>query len=349
MNQQTIKGRADRRADSRDAMIRRLGKELGAALRDSQQRLIGLLAGEGHRFPMVMSAVDQLLRETIPAMQRVMLAGLTRLALWSWDSAADNWVRGVPLRVWMVRSLLPWGKLQESAITEKLGDRYEPNEKRKKYGRLARGEISRTDGLRLAKELEFPPPGRQVIRRIVDATSARDGLSAMERIKTVCGADLGRLRQTIISGLSAVEDPNQASNLENLVKNIKSFFADDESMGYKARRIARTESIRVAEAMQRESNERVADLYTGVQFLRSGGKPCDECDPWDKTVFWRDDAGQFVAEDGRLLPDIPVHPNCLCYTVPELRPDIEAQLPPVDLGAWHEPALQIHRAAIAAD
>jgi hypothetical protein len=314
-------------------MIRQFGAEIGRYMRATRQKLLGIIAtAEQARNWDTIREVDAALRDVVPALQRLMLRGLHRLAEWSWDSAVENWLAAVPVDLWLRRGLLPEGRVTEGWVTI-LGEDRRPLHRRNEYERIIHGQATRAEALRLIRQFEFPPPSPARVRRILDATSAQDGRSAMERVKLVAGDDLVRLQRTIVGGLSRMPDEDQASALRGLSVQIRPFFADGEGVNYKAQRIARTESIRVAEAMQREANERVADVYTGIRFLRRGGRPCEECDLWDDKVFWRDDAGQFVSDSGELLPDIPVHPNCLCYTQPELRPDLEAKLPPVNLGA----------------
>lgn len=335
---------AHARADLRDREIVRIGRRIDAVTGRFAEHLAGVLAVDGNKFPFVISRVDQVFRAFPDAMAAALESGLADLAVWSHEAAAGETVARVPVGVWLMRSLEPFGEFPKKLrATEKRidppardPDPRRPDKKRAAYRRMLKLE-SPAEQRKTIAQWELPPPSRQQVRRLIDATSASDGLSPMERVKTIARSDLGNLRRLIVGELSRpFEDGQSASAVQSLTAKVKKFF--DEEEGWKAKRIARTEAIRISEQVRREADEAVADIYTARRYLRRGAQPCEICDPWDNTVFVRDEAGDYVSDSGELLPEIPLHPNCVCFTVPELRPEIAAQVPPRNVGKWYAQA-----------
>jgi hypothetical protein len=340
-------------AAGRDRQIRLFGAELSLWTNRFADRLTGLLANRGDRFPLVMGEVAGLFREFRAEAPAVMERGLRRIALWAWNAAADRWARAVPPRVFALRAILPDGRLRESVAdlpaSKGKRDRGPPKKPvatgagfedplffhgKADYQRILDRQVSAEEARALIKQFEFPAPKRAEVNAVLNRSAASDGLSAMQRIGTVLERDLERLQRTIASGLSRLPDEGGGSALDRLSQQIRPFIADEEGINYKARRIARTESVRVCESMLREADGRVSDLYSGLRW-HSAENACEICDPYDGRVYWRTPAGGHASEAGENLPEIPLHPNCLCWTEPELRADIELLLP----AASYSPAL----------
>jgi hypothetical protein len=157
----------------------------------------------------------------------------------------------------------------------------------------------------------------------------------------VAAQDLFELRRVIASGMTAVSlDDSQSSAVSAMASKIRELVGNDPGkstgMNYRAKRIARTEGIRIAEAAQREAWRNAEDMFAGIRSMRGGHEDCDICNPYDNKMFWKTDTGQYVADDGERLPEFPAHPNCLCFTMPELKDDLTAGLPAANYGDWFD-------------
>jgi hypothetical protein len=257
---------------------------------------------------------------------------LTAMLRWSWTSATLNLVAAVPMPAWLQR-LSPIGGWSESekAVVEVTGPKILSQNL---FKRILNGSLSRDAAMEAIRRLEFPAPDPIETRRILTATTARDGLDAMTRIVTVAQPDKRKLLD-LLSGGTPGDD--KASLKDALAPKIDALVGD---VRYKAMRIARTESIRIAEAAQRQAWTEIADLMEGVRtFTMDDTKVRDEHRHWHNKLYLRTGGGEFRAEDGELLPDLPAGPNCRCWSTPELTRGLTNNLPPVDYGVGYETSL----------
>ena len=280
--------------------------------------------------------------------------GLRRLWDWAWVDVTASWIDSLPLGYWLQRlvpvklltavdearrqyaadsqghaSMLtsgePW-KIAQRPLREAIDDRGDL-EIENQWRRILDGQATRAEALEIIRLSEFGSPTPEEIDAILNATSAADGLSAMERIKTVGAKDIGQLRSSIRVALSG--EIEGASAVEALSKAIRPILSKNEGLNYKARRIARTEGVRVAQAAMTESWRPLGDMLMGIQAWTAGDSNVRDSHRHFHGKLYRRVGGrfEFVASDGERLPEFPVAPNCRGYTSQVLIPELTAGLP----------------------
>jgi len=155
----------------------------------------------------------------------------------------------------------------------------------------------------------------------VNRTNARDGKSAIDRIVTVAEENKGRLEADLVQILSATDLADDVADVQRVLdKAIRKYVGN---VRYKARRIARTEGVRISQDALERTWEQVPDLFTGYLW-NSALLPQTRVDHAgrDGTRYIRKGDGNYVAENGNyageVFPGIPLGPNCLCWTEPIL-------------------------------
>lgn len=142
-----------------------------------------------------------------------------------------------------------------------------------------------------------------IIYRPVAGVEWRDRVSSLS--SRVSDPDL-------VAGLLA-SGYSQGKTLDQLAKDIESTVSNHASS---ARRIARTEGMRVANESQRQQYEGLGDLMSGVQIwatLDQNTRPHHALR--NGTVYWQDGRRKPNIAD---LPQLPDEPNCRCYDAPVL-------------------------------
>jgi hypothetical protein len=210
-------------------------------------------------------------------------AAFRRLWDWGWNTATRDLA----------------GALRLGSVREGVGTRYDFGAPRDRAA---------------LKKLLFAPPSKDKVRAILHSTTAPDAIPWDQRIKTVSHRELGQLSRELSVGYST------GANIDQQTKTIRHHV---DNLEWMARRIARTEGVRIAEASLRETWDRAGDLIAGVQWFSALSK-------WTRaahaarhlTIYVRQSDGSFVAEEGEFagkeLPTVPLGPNCLCWTSPVL-------------------------------
>lgn len=318
------------RRTERDRRIRAIGRQFDPLTRKLEERLLGIVAANRGGQDGVLGSVDVVLIGMIPDLAAAVEKGLRSLWLWSWRSATRTIIRALPLRFWAARHIGVKTLVTEGHGTTLLED--EPPEY--KFGpedqllRIIQGKVSTEEAREIVRQLEFPPLSEEQVSRIIDATEAHDGMSAMQRIRTVESGRIGELRDLIIEGYSHVDG---VSGIDWLTPRLKDLVG---GINYRAKRIARTEGVRIAEAGLRESWDNCTDLMDGVQWF-SARVPRSRPDHVARhNKIYRRTSGGWIADDGESLPPIPLGPNCLCWSSPVLADDLIRGLPDADYGTY---------------
>jgi hypothetical protein len=272
--------------------------------------------------------VEGLLDDAIVDAAGMLEKHLRSMIGWAWESAGRNVILAVPMKAWLLR-LSPIVRYGESIVHENLNVT-------NLFKKITDGNLSKEAAAEALRKIEFPQLDATRVRDILTATTAADGMDAMTRIKTVSQSNKNDLLNLLTGGLPAGSDG--ASLKDYLAPKI------DDMVGgirYKAMRIARTESIRIAETMQRESWKDIQDLMIGVRtFTANDSKVREEHQHWHDKLFYRTSDGNYVAADGEPLPDLPAGPNCRCWSTPEFSDDLTDGLPAVDYGSGYAASLQ---------
>lgn len=316
------------RAIERDRRILAIGPTLNAWSDRAYREILGAAAGEPYE---VQHAVDRALTRLAREGAAILEEHLSRLAIWGWRTASTNLLRAVPAKAW-ARKILATAVFTEA--------RRLPIEFKNDLQDILDGDLAGDEAMALIRQIEFPPPPRATVRRWLTRTDASDGMSAMQRIKTISDFDKPRLKSIISNVLSGGMPEEKASAIDELSKQIRPFFSNDKGINWKARRIARTEGVRIAEDTLRDSWKDSGELFDGIRtFTANDQNVRDEHRGWHDKLFVRQADGDYVAADGEKLPTFPAGPNCRCWSTPELSAKLTADLPAADYGAGYRRSL----------
>jgi hypothetical protein len=325
---------AHRRADARDRQIRAIGRPIDRWTADLEARLLGIVAAGRGGFEGVMGSVDVVLIGAVEEAAEIIEAGLRQMWTHSWLRVTRDWVAALPLGYWLnrlvpVKMLLGTeGHLEQIELLEDALD------DENLFAKILSGNATEVEAREIVRVAEFGSPTTEEVDQILSATNAADGKSAMERIRTVLQKDMYYLRGAIRQSMSG--EFSGASAVADLKNRTKGLLDTNEGINYKAKRIARTEGSRVAEAAQRRSWRQVGDIIKGIRAWTAGdSKVRDSHQPWHRKLYYRSGGGStFIARDGERLPEFPAAPNCRGYTSVELIDELYAGGTKPDYGTY---------------
>ena len=314
----TIRKTTDRRTAARNGRIVGFGHTLDQWLARVEERLAGVAATHRGTAAALRRRLDVIADEVGPDGSAILEKFLTSMWRWSWDTATLDFVSAYPLKFWVARNI-PIERMATEAefgpeITSELDD-------------IINGKVSDERAREIVREIEFPPPTEAEVTTILTDTTAPDGMSAMQRIKTVEAGDKSDLLRTVTNLYSeGAAQAKMTAAIQKYVGNVH----------YKAARIARTEGVRIAQAGLDKTWQEAGDLVAGIQWHSALTERTRESHAaLHGKIYYRTSGGDFIAEDGEVLPPIPLAPNCLCWTTPVLQDydTLIKDLPPVELGA----------------
>lgn len=169
------------------------------------------------------------------------------------------------------------------------------------------------------REVVFQPPTRAEVEQMLH-TKGPDGISWQGRFEQLSRriTDLDRMSQELIVGYA---------NGENLQQLKKRALPLVEGIQASAKRIVRTEGLRIAEQVQRRSWDGLGDMMVGAQVLAvldQNTRP--EHAARNGTIYYEQPKpGQKSMAE---LPMLPDQPNCRCSAIPVLKPPKELENDP---------------------
>jgi SPP1 gp7 family putative phage head morphogenesis protein len=172
---------------------------------------------------------------------------------------------------------------------------------------------------RVLSEVVFQPPSRAEVEQMLH-TKGPDGISWQGRFEQLSRriTDIDRMSQELIVGYA---------NGENLQQLKKRALPLVEGIQASAKRIVRTEGLRIAEQVQRRSWDGLGDMMVGAQVLAvldQNTRP--EHAARNGTIYYEQPtAGQKSMAE---LPMLPDQPNCRCWSTPVLQPPKELENDP---------------------
>ena len=331
---QDLKEDADRRSVERDRRIIAQGRDIDRWTRSLEQRLFGIVAANRGGFDGVMAAVNDLLAGAPAEAAAVVEGNLLEMWDWAWLDVTGSFVSALPMRFWAHR-------LAPVTLHGEVGEQQDELDVENQWERILSGDATDAEAREIVREAEFGSPTAEEVDAILSATNAPDGLSATERIKTILPADMEQLRTIVRETLSA--DFEGASAVSAMKKKIGPLLDTDEGINWKAKRIARTEGSRVAEAAQRASWEPVKDLLKGIRtFTAADTNVRATHRVWHNVLYVRVSDGTYKKGPGEKFAapeDMPIFPagaNCRCYSVQELIDDLYVGVPDVNWGQYEK-------------
>lgn len=273
------------------------------ALRDAQDR--GL-------------TYQQTLDEIPPKLVAAMTAEMTRLIASTHRATVVSYASMIPRR-WFV-SLVPelailgpqalettlemgMGSLIEKIM--RLFRRLTPPSKEP----VTAGRLPDAEWLQIVREFIFPPPTAIEISTMLERPDSNTGVSWQERLRGLSKLFVSArgVLNEVVSGFAEAENISQiAKRLEPMVQGVK----------HSARRIARTEGMRVAEQVQRRTWDQFGDMQIGAQLIEvmdERTRPTHRLR--NGTVYYKNGTPPLSE-----MPDLPDAPNCRGQSVPVLRP-----------------------------
>jgi len=228
------------------------------------------------------------------------------LGLWSYKEAGKVLAKTLP-RVY-------FRKIQPSSVL--VGEDQTPDEVFQyddEFGPISGRRLTDPEWEEWVSRNVFAPPPPSKVREILERPTL--GVTYQKRIENLSRlVDPEKVAGELVDGFAAGKNVDQLTKqiLPQVTGNVRS----------SARRIARTESLRVANEMQRESYEDLGDLMIGTQILATldqNTRPHHALR--NGRIHYRD--GRQPGED--TLPVLPDEPNCRCFDIPVMSPPEELE------------------------
>ena len=310
LNRRRFDAAMRRTAQGEARIVQEIGlweKDIQAAVmrRAPERELLGVLGGLPDRLAEILGA------------------DLERMLEFGYSSAADNLIRSLPqsslttaivrrLRIPQVEEGAPlWQPrhlMREDGADEAFGLPIWIVNLLKRKKRIPPREF-----IALAHSVLFPPVKKRRARAMLKKSIWGDTLSWNDRLKKM-GRNLGF--SSLVSDL--VKSPHDVT-IDTLTKIIAPAV---DGAKWQARRIARTESLRVANQAQRETWKPLsrAGVISAVQIVATIDSATRDhhVARHGRIYSQRTPDGPFISDGGELLPALPDEPNCRCWDSPIL-------------------------------
>lgn len=294
-----------------------IANEATAPIREAWEDLIGIMAREPTNILKVQQQVRATLHRGMNQTQLRIDKSLRTIAEDAHGEAAETWLRVLPKDTWLALAEFKTGR--RGSLLEFLEDSRQSRGFFRRlldtaidYGKLLLGKhLPKKEFDSLVKKTVFPPPSAQKVDSILYADYGPDRKSWKQRFAGK-GYDIEQVVAQVSSGMV------EGKNVAEITKQIEPLFTNPKYGIYtSAARIARTESIRVTQTMQRESWEPVQDLIIGGEIHN----PLDErTRPEHReragTKYYKPGYGPPGAPSYSEMPLCPDQANCRCCNTP---------------------------------
>lgn len=227
---------------------------------------------------------------------------LEEAARLGWATGVDIHTKSITREMWV-----KWAKwksgMRESELAEMMMFRWAAKAISLviDFAELVRGEKLDEDSfLKRVQKIVFPPPTKQQAEEVLRSDRWPDRKTWPQRLQRE-GFSFDSIVNQVSTSMSQGKDLRQITkDIEPLVNNVR----------VRARRIARTESIRVAQVMQRETDKNVDDLTYGRQILSVGDERVrPEHKERHGRVYYKPGWGPPGSHDIGECPETPDAPN----------------------------------------
>ena len=315
--------------------LERLANHTARVYADAGRRVVALTLDGGTPSRLRRSAVA-VFRQAFRDVGAKMVADYATLADWSYTSAADSLIEAIPRNWFRLASPV---LAHFEAVESRRIDATE-NESLIAFVRqifdgivfdsftepIAQGfikDLSKAQWSEVVKGVVFKPPTEARTTELINAPDElgktwRERLAVLSKKVT----DVDRVAAEMAAGFADGETPSQLrKRVKPLVSNITS----------STKRIVRTEGLRIAERIQRESWDALGDMMIGAQILAVLDQNTRQHHALrNGRIYYKKPflllPDQFRLEDIPLLPD---EPNCRCWSTPVLRPPKDFENDPV--------------------
>lgn len=179
--------------------------------------------------------------------------------------------------------------------------------------RLLQGDLDGDEARQLINELLFPAPKPAEVHRILTQPMGPDQRSWVDRIKTLGhGFTPDQVAMRVAQGVGAGRSfAEMAREIQPMVDGVR----------YKAMRIVRTEALRVAETMNRKTDQDLGDLHAGYQIRATLDQHTRAHHAARNGLVWLKASGKDMQTTLKMeIPTLPSAPNCRCFLVTVLAP-----------------------------
>ena len=265
--------------------------------------------------------IATVLRGVLPQISQQLSADLPKLATWSHGQSVSIFAREIPRKWW--RAVNPVTLLVGEADAPNIGSVDLPPAGRVDVATepiVGQPRMSDEEWEAFLRKNLMPLPDAATVAEIV--RTPINGVAWPERINSLSKL----VEPERIAGLLAQQIP-EGLTLQQLAKAIRPLV--DGGIRASAMRIARTESLRVAQAMNRRGYEQIGELLAGVQIvatLDQNTRP--EHVVRNGRIYYDRADGARTADNGDALPALPDEPNCRCWDIPVLKPPAEVLADP---------------------
>jgi SPP1 gp7 family putative phage head morphogenesis protein len=223
-----------------------------------------------------------------------------------WQMGVDNYLDCIPREVWVKWAQWHAGVRESTDVQEMFRWASKFVTVAIDFVELLRGsELPKKSWLNRIRKLCFPAPTKERVNEILRSDRWPDRKTWPQRLQKE-GLSFDAIINQVSTSMSQGKAVNEITkDLEPLVNNVR----------VRARRIARTESIRVGQTMQREADKPIDDMFYGRQILSVGDERVrPEHKERHGRIYYAHGWGSPGAPDITECPECPDAPNCRCTT-----------------------------------
>lgn len=261
-------------------------------------------------------AIEQTILSIPATLEAVIERQFIRLAYWSQAEFVGVMVRTIPRR-WF-RKINPASILVGEADGDDADQFFAPGVNvDNRFEPIVAARLTDEEWAAWVEENVFPPPSREAVLEIIHRPNA--GVAWKERIRGLSKlVEPEKIASAMTAGIA--DGKNIAELSRDVLQHVEG------GIKASARRIARTEGLRVANTMQRDSYADLGDLSVGIQILET----LDQHTRPHHALR----SGQIFYSDGRQpdisqAPVLPDEPNCRGFDIPVMSPPEEFRDDPV--------------------